>query len=105
MDTEYDTPDIERRSAVEVVATNADRGAQVTQTNVESNRLVPTLVAVACMGMVCSGLALGVALWARDEADQARMEARLLQVKVEGFEKALWAAQIDPNPHLKGQPE
>ncbi len=94
-ETEYDTPDIEQR--------NAPQGAQVIQ--LESSRLVPVLVALAAMGLVMSGLALGVALWARDDADQARMEARLLQVKVEGFEKALWAADIDPNPHLKGQTE
>lgn len=52
-----------------------------------------------------AGLALGVALWSLSYADKARMESRLLQVKVEGFEKALWAARIDPNPHLPGQPE
>lgn len=91
-----------------------DDYGQVTQTGgasgntymaIESSRLVPLLVSLTSVCLVLAGLALGVACWARDDADQARMEARLLQVKVEGFEKALWAANIDPNPHLKGQPE
>lgn len=72
---------------------------------VESSRLVPVLVVFAGLGLVLAGLSLGVALWALSYADKARMESRLLQVKVEGFEKALWAARIDPNPHLPGQPE
>lgn len=95
MDTEYDTPDIEQRNAV--------RGAQVIQ--IESSRLVPVLVALAACGLVLAGIGFGVACWALSYADKARMEARILQVKVEGFEKALWAAKIDPNPHLPGQPE
>lgn len=78
----------------------ADRqSAQIIQ--VESTRLMP-LVVVLC---VLTGLSMGLALWALSYADKARMESRLLQVKVEGFEKALWAARIDPNPHLPGQPE
>lgn len=52
-----------------------------------------------------AGLALGFALWALSYADKARMEARILQVKVEGFENALHARGIDPNPHLKGEPQ
>lgn len=61
-----------------------------------------SLIVTLC---VLVGLSLGVACWALAYADKARMESRILQVKVEGFEKALWAAKIDPNPHLPGQPE
>lgn len=80
---------------------NARHGAQVIQ--VESSRLVPVLVAVACIGLALAGLATGVAFWALSYADKARMEARVLQIKVEGFENALHARGIDPAPHLKGQ--
>jgi hypothetical protein len=72
---------------------------------VGDTKLAPLLVALAAVGLALAGLATGVAFWALSYADKARMEARLLQVKVEGFEKALWAAKIDPNPHLPGQPE
>ncbi len=92
-ETEYDTFDIEQR--------NAPQGAQVIQ--LESSRLVPVLVALAAMGLVLSGLALGVGFWALSYADKARMESRVLQVKVEGFENALHAQGIDPDPHLRGQ--
>lgn len=94
-ETEYDSPDIEQR--------NAPQGAQVLM--VESSRLVPVLVVFAGLGLALGGIGLGVGLWALSYADKARMESRILQVKVEGFEKALWAAKIDPNPHLPGQPE
>jgi hypothetical protein len=93
VDTEYDTPDIEQRNAV--------RGAQVIQ--VESSRLMPLLVSLAAMGLVLSGLGVGIGCWALSYADKARMEARILQVKVEGFENALHAQGIDPNPHLPGE--
>lgn len=72
---------------------------------VGDSKLIPVLFALAAVSFIVAGLALGIALWSNHTADQARMEARLLQVKVEGFEKALWAARIDPNPHLPGQPE
>jgi len=78
---------------------NATQGAQVLM--IESTKAMP-LIVVLC---VLVGLAIGISLWSLSYADKARMESRLLQVKVEGFEKALWAAKIDPNPHLPGQPE
>ncbi len=84
-------------------ANNDNRSAQIVQ--IETSRLTPLLVAISACGMVLAGLGLGVGLWALSYADKARMESRLPQVKVEGFEKALWAAKIDPNPHLPGQPE
>jgi hypothetical protein len=95
VDTEYEPPFVHQ--------TGAERAN--TYMAVESNKLVPLLVAVSCMGLVIAGLGLGVAFWALSYADKARMESRILQVKVEGFEKALWAAKIDPYPHLPGQPE
>ena len=61
-----------------------------------------SLIVTLC---VLVGLSLGVACWALSYADKARMEARVLQVKVEGFENALHAHGLDPHPHLKGQPE
>ena len=84
-------------------AHNRGRSAQVIQ--VESSRLVPLLVALAACGLALAGLATGVAFWALSYADKARMEARILQVKVEGFENALHAQGIDPNPHLPGEPK
>jgi hypothetical protein len=54
---------------------------------------------------ILAGIAVMGTAWAIHSANQSRMETRLLQVKVEGFENALWAAKIDPTPHLKGQPD
>jgi len=101
VDSEYDYD--EAMADTNVSPRNAPRGAQIT--TVENNRLVPLLVALSALSLFVAGLAGGLALWALSYADKARMESRLLQVKVEGFEKALWAAKIDPNPHLPGQPE
>jgi hypothetical protein len=70
---------------------------------VGDSKLVPLLVALSSVGLVLAGLATGVAFWALSYADKARMEARILQVKVEGFENALHAQGIDPAPHLRGQ--
>jgi hypothetical protein len=72
---------------------------------VESSKFAPLLVALSAIGLFTAGLSLGVAGWALSYADKARMEARLLQVKVEGFENALHARGIDPAPHLQGQPK
>ena len=72
---------------------------------VESSKLTPLLVALSAVSLLIAGLGLGVAFWALSYADKARMESRLLQVKVEGFENALYARGINPNPHLPGQPE
>jgi hypothetical protein len=71
---------------------------------IESSKLTPLLVALAAVGLALAGLATGLACWALSYADKARMEARILQVKVEGFENALHARGIDPNPHLPGEP-
>lgn len=70
---------------------------------VESHKLVPTLVAIAIFNALIAGLSLGIAFWALSWADKARMEARIEQVKTEGFYRALIAAKIDPNPHLEGE--
>jgi hypothetical protein len=79
-------------------------GGSAAQVNhVESNRLVPLLVCLASIGLFTAGLSLGVAFWSLSYSDKARMEARVLQVKVEGFENALHARGIDTNPHLKGE--
>lgn len=51
------------------------------------------------------GLCVMGTAWAIYSANQSRMETRVLQIKVEGFENALWAAKIDPAPHLRGQGE
>ncbi len=72
---------------------------------VGDSKLVPLLVALSAVGLVLAGLATGVAFWALSYADKARMESRVLQIKVEGFENALWAAKINPAPHLEGQPK
>lgn len=70
---------------------------------VESSKFAPLLVALSAIGLFVAGLSLGVAFWALSYADKARMESRLLQVKVEGFENALHAAKLNPNPHLPGE--
>jgi hypothetical protein len=70
---------------------------------VESHKLIPTLIALAIVNALIAGVALGIALWALSYADKARMEARVEQVKTEGFYRALIAAGIDPNPHVKGE--
>lgn len=73
--------------------------------NAASARIGGDVVMLPLLLVLCvlTGLSLGVALWALSYADKARMESRLLQVKVEGFENALWAKGIDPNPHLPGE--
>jgi hypothetical protein len=80
----------------------AERGN--TYMAIESSKFAPLLVALSAVGLFVAGLSLGVAFWSLSYADKARMEARILQVKVEGFESALHAARIDSNPHLPGQP-
>jgi hypothetical protein len=82
-------------------AMNDNHSAQVIQ--VETTKLTPLLVALSALAMLVAGVSLGVGFWALSYADKARMEARILQVKVEGFENALHAQGIDPDPHLKGQ--
>lgn len=70
---------------------------------VESSKFTPLLVALTCVALLVAGISLGVACWALSYADKARMESRVLQVKVEGFERGLWAKGIDPDPHLPGE--
>ncbi len=94
MDTEYDEPPF--------IHNNAGERANAYM-SIESNRLAPLLVALAAVGLFVAGISLGVGFWALSYADKARMESRILQVKVEGFENALHAKGIDPNPHLPGE--
>lgn len=75
-------------------------GGNAASAHIGSSVLVLPLMIVLC---VLVGLSLGVAFWALSYADKARMEARILQVKVEGFENALHAHGIDTNPHLPGE--
>jgi hypothetical protein len=77
----------------------AKDGGNAASASVGNSVLMLPLIMVLC---VLVGLSLGVSLWALSYADKARMESRLLQVKVEGFENALHARGIDPNPHLPG---
>jgi hypothetical protein len=95
MDTEYEPPFVHQQGAERANTYMA----------IESTRFAPLLVALSAVGLFVAGISLGVAFWALSYADKARMESRVLQIKVEGFENALWAAKIDPNPHLSGQPE
>ena len=97
METEYEPPYV--HGGVSGSATNGSNSYLV----VESFRLAPLCVALASMGLLVAGVALGMGCWALSYADKARMEARVLQVKVEGFENALHAQGINPNPHLKGE--
>jgi hypothetical protein len=80
----------------------AQDGGNAASASVGSNVLLSPLIVLLC---VLVGLSLGVSCWALSYADKARMEARILQVKVEGFENALHAHGLDPNPHLPGEPE
>lgn len=97
METEYDFDPTIRQGG--------DNASNANVTYVESSRLLPVIIALASLALLVAGLSLGIAGWALSYADKARMESRILQVKVEGFENALHAQGIDPNPHLKGQPE
>ncbi len=96
LETEYDEPPY--------VHNRAD-GRSNAYMVVESSKFAPLLVALSAVGLFVAGISLGVAFWALSYADKARMEARILQVKVEGFENALHARGINPNPHLIGEPE
>ena len=94
-ETEYDddAPGISQR--------NASQGAQVI--TVESSRLVPVLVALAAIGLVLSGIALGVAFGAQREADRAQQRADLAQLEVESFKNVLHAARLPTSAHLPGE--
>jgi hypothetical protein len=70
---------------------------------IESSKLTPLLVALAAIGLAIAGLALGVALWARDEADRAEMRADQLQLEVESFKNVLHAAGLPTAAHLPGE--
>lgn len=94
MESEYDEPPFVHNHAAE--RANA-------YMVVESSKLTPLLVALTSCGLVLAGLGVGLSCWALSYADKARMEARVLQIKVEGFENALHAQGINPNPHLKGE--
>lgn len=63
------------------------------------------LLAISVLACVLAGVSFGFSVKASADAERAEREARILQIKVEGFENALWAAKIDPAPHLRGQPE
>ncbi len=93
MDTEYEPPFVHNQAGERANAYMV----------VESSKLTPLLVALAAVGLFVAGIALGVGFWALSYADKARMESRILQVKVEGFENALHAKGINPNPHLPGE--
>ncbi len=80
---------------------NATQGAQVLQ--VESNRLVPLLVALSALSLLAAGIALGFALKASAESEAARRQARASELRVEGFTRALIAHDINPYPHIKGE--
>jgi uncharacterized protein HemX len=70
---------------------------------VGDTKLAPLLVALAAVGLVLAGLALGVALWARDQADRAEMRADQLQLEVESFKNVLHAAKLPAAAHLPGE--
>lgn len=89
---DYDTGIIQR---------NAQQGAQVIQ--LESSRLVPLLVALACVGLVMSGLSFGLACWALRESDRAQHRADLAQLEVESFKNVLHAAHLPTSAHLPGE--
>jgi hypothetical protein len=63
----------------------------------------PLLTALAACALLVAGLALGVAFWARSDADAARKEALVAKLRTEGFTRALIARGIDPYPHLEGE--
>ena len=96
IETEFD-------DAPDISVTQHTEGRSASIQTVESNRLVPTLVALCAVGLVLAGLALGVAFWALREADRAQMRADLLQLEVESFKNVLHAARLPTSAHLPGE--
>lgn len=94
MDTEYDDPPYsnhagERANAYMVV---------------EHSRMTPLLIAITCCSMLVAGIAFGFALKADARADAAERKANIATMRTEGFTRALIARDIDPYPHIEGEP-
>lgn len=95
MDTEYDEPPFVHNRA---------SGRSNAYMAVESNKLVPLLVALCACGLALAGLATGMAFWALSRSDTAEKQALIAKLRTEGFTRALIAKGIDPYPHLEGEP-
>jgi hypothetical protein len=94
MESEYDEPPY--------VHNRAD-GRSNAYMVVGDSKLAPLLVALAACGLVLSGLSLGVAMWARAEAQRAQTRADLAQLEVESFKNVLHAADLPTSAHLPGE--
>jgi F0F1-type ATP synthase membrane subunit c/vacuolar-type H+-ATPase subunit K len=93
METEYEPPFVH------------NQGAERANTYmvVEQSKALPLLVALTCMAMLVAGIAVGLAISARHDADAATSQARRSELRVEGFTRALIAHNIDPYPHIRGE--
>ena len=92
METEHDEPPF--------VHNRADDRSNAYQHVETGNSL---LTALAACALLVAGVALGIAMWARADADAARKEALVAKLRTEGFTRALIARGIDPYPHLEGE--
>lgn len=94
IDTEFDEPPFVHNSARE--RSNA-------YMVVGDTKLAPLLVALAAVGLVLSGLSLGLAVWACDKAARSEQRADLAQLEVESFKNVLHAARLPTAAHLEGE--
>lgn len=80
----------------------AESASQIIQ--VESNRLVPTLIALTFISVIFGIVGFCFGLMAMDKAKAAKTEAEIATMRTEGFTRALIAKRIDPYPHIEGEP-
>jgi hypothetical protein len=71
--------------------------------NVETSRLVPWMLLAVLAAGVSLGLSVTTIYIQATAYRELERENRLLQLKVDEFRMALIAADIDPNPHAKGE--
>lgn len=101
VETEYDDDDLADRVKAAISQTLGERSNAYMV--VEQSKTMPLLVALSCMSMLVAGIALGLALDARHDADVATDRVRRAELRVEGFTRALIAVGVDPYPHVKAE--
>lgn len=74
---------------------------------VESSKFAPVLVALACVSMLTSGIAVGLSVWSMNSYDRSykelERENRLLQLKVDDMRVALNSQGIKTNKHAQSE--
>lgn len=82
---------------------NERRNYSPSATIIESSRLVPWMLFACIMAGVSLGLSVTTIYIQATAYRELERENRLLQLKVDEFRMALINAEIDPNPHVKGE--